>query len=156
MKLFELFNRIPFSTEIKKIEDLLRKTEFAPKDEIDAEGDVLDIELPTKKPGGGDAHFFQRVRERGITGNEITRALQIGNKKISPSDREWLSSEEGAEGDKVDFFDPVTKVFIPTMVQANTDCKSHPDDTSVCDIKSGGKAPKHKLVAKTIFKKINA
>lgn len=153
MKLCELFDRIPFSPEIKKIEDLLRKTEFAPADEVEDEGDVLDIELPTKKSGGGDAHFFQRVRERGITGNEITRALKIGNKGIKPSDREWLSSDEAAEGDKVDFFDPVTKVFIPTMVQANANCKNHPEDSSVCDTRDGGKAPKHKLVAKTIFKK---
>lgn len=152
MLLIELFDRTPFSPEIKKIEDLLKKREFAPDDKVNQDGDVLDLELPTKKPGGGDAHFFQRVRERGITGNEIARALMIGAKKLSPVERDFLSADEEAEGTKVDFFDPVSKTFIPTMVKANDDCLDHPEDTSTCKTKTG-KAPKHELVAKTIYKK---
>lgn len=149
MKLFELFDRVPFSPDIKKIEDILNRVEFSPKAEIDREGDVLDLELPTKKPSGEDAHFFQRVKQRKITGDEIARALKLGARGI---DKEWLSSEEGAEGQKVEFYDPVTKVFIPTVVKPNHDCLNHPDETSVCDTKVG-KAPKHSLIAKTIFKK---
>lgn len=153
MRLFELLNRIPFSSEIKKIEDYLRRTEFATADKINQEEPVIDLELPTKKSSGKDAHFFQRVRERGITGNEIVRVLKIGANRLSNKDKEWLSNEEEAEGDKVEFFDPVTKVFLPLVVQPNNNCIQHPEEIPVCDTKSGTKAPKHKLVAKTIFKK---
>lgn len=149
MKLFELFDRTPFSSEVKKIEDILNKTDFSPDPEIEREGDVLDLELPTKKHGGGDAHFFQRLKQRKITGDELARAIKLGGRKL---DREWLSSEESAEGEKVEFFDPQTKVFIPTIVKPNSDCINHPEENSVCDTKTG-KAPKHSLIAKTIFKK---
>ena len=152
MLLIELFDRTPFSPEVKKIEDIIRRREFAPDDKVKQDGDVLDLELPTKKSSGGDAHFFQRVRERGITGNEIARALMIGAKRISPSDREYYSSDEGAEGEQVEFFDPATKTFIPAMVTANDDCIDHPEDSSTCSTPSG-KAPKHTIVAKTIYKK---
>lgn len=153
MKLYELFDRVPFSPEIKKIEDILNKTNFSPDNKVKDEDAVLDLELPTKKMGGGDAHFFQRVRERGITGNEITNALKRGYDRIPPDEKERLAYDEDSEGEKLDFFDPVTKVFIPLIVNPNPECKSHPDDTSVCSTKQGNIKPKHKLVAKTIYKK---
>ena len=146
MRLVELLD----PNELKRVEKDLNRTEYSPPEEIEDEGEVVDLELPLRGKGR-EAHFYQRARERNISAKEINQALKKGARKLEP-DMEWLSSDESAEGEKVEVFDPATGVFIPLVVDANPDCLDHPEDTSVCSTKTG-REPKHQLVAKTVFKK---
>lgn len=154
MRLSELLNQDLNERNLRSIEQDLDAHEYQPPAKVAANKPVIDLDLLSSP------HFIQRVQQRageaGITPDEIEQLFRKGREtykaEIGAASRE-VSPEQNAY-DEIQFFDPETKLMVPTIVKSNPACKpgSRGQKGSVCQTQNGP-APKNRLIAKTIMRK---
>lgn len=153
MRLWELFEDIK-PADIKNVERALDARIYQPAEKVRTNQPVLDLDLPT------DQHFMDRFVQRAgpakITPNEVANLL--ARAKVDPSlgfkNELEQAAVHGKSGQTIDVQDPQTKLNIPLVVKPNPECKPNATnpDNPVCGTPDG-KAPKNKVVAKTVFRK---
>lgn len=148
MRLWELFGEISPS-DIKSVERKLDTTEYQPPEKIKAEKPVIDLDLLSSP------HFRERLIQRsksaGITPAEIEDLFHKGRDKYKIEIGQ-ATRQDQFHGNQIDFFDPETKLLVPTIVTPNPNCKPNTRGKVTCQTVDGPE-PKNRLVAKTIMRK---
>jgi hypothetical protein len=154
MRLCELLDLNLNEKDLRSIERDLDDRDYQPADKVAANKPVIDLDLLSSP------HFIQRVQQRsgeaGISPEEVEQLFHKGRqtykREISKAAQE--QSPELNAYDEIQFFDPDTKLKIPTIVKSNPACKpsSRQGKGSTCQTEKGP-APKNRLVAKTIMRK---
>lgn len=152
MRLWELFEDIS-PAEIKDIEHTLDDLLYQPPEKVKRNQPVIDLDLPT-----GRSHFMQRIIQRADKANITAREIQhvLARAKTDPSmgvaDKINAASKIDNPQDDILVRDPDTDLTIPMVVVPNQSCEKTTDGIAVCKTPVG-KAPKNKIVAKTIYRK---
>lgn len=134
--------------DLTDLEQFMNHRVFRPKDAIQKNGIVLDLDLPVGK------HFHQRALERSVSDCEIEQALLKGWNQNFQELRD-AARENNPEADELHFVDPDTKIDIPMIVKPNP--KIRPDarvqGKAVAVTPGGLKEPKNQIIAKTVVRR---
>lgn len=147
MRLWELFGNLDEKT-VRDVERYLDATDYQPTDKVQSgKQPVIDLDLSSP-------HFVQRLAQRGKTANispeEIEDLLHRGREKFKVEIGQ--ASRATQPGQHIDFYDPESKLLVPSVVQPNPNCKPNSQGKIVCQTVNGPE-PKNRLVAKTIMRK---
>jgi hypothetical protein len=146
MRLWELLSNLG-EKSLGAIEKELDSKDYQPLDKVLADKPVVDLDLSSP-------HFHQRVQQRGktagITPDEIEDLLHRGREKYKIEI--GAASRQDDFGGQINFFDPETKLLIPTIIKPNPKCKPNSRGKITCKTVDGP-APKNALVAKTAIRK---
>lgn len=134
--------------DLTDLEQFMNNRVFRPKDAVQKDGIVLDLDLPVGK------HFHQRALERGVSDCEIEQALLKGWNQNFQELRD-ISRDNSPEADELHFVDPETKIDIPMIVKPNP--RIRPDQRkpgkAVAVTPGGLKEPKNQIIAKTVVRR---
>jgi hypothetical protein len=146
MRLWELFSELG-EKSLGAIEKELDSKDYQPRAKVLANKPVVDLDLSSP-------HLQQRVQQRGktagITPDEIEDLLHRGREKYKIEI--GSASRQDQFGGHINFFDPETKLLIPTIIKPNPKCKPNSRGKITCDTVDGP-APKNSLIAKTVLRK---
>lgn len=151
MRLWELFSDLN-EKSLSAIEKELDAKDYQPADKV-AKGKepVIDLDLLSSP------HFRERIVKREKSANlnpeEVEDLFHRGRQKFKAEiGRASREDDFRGTGSHVEFFDPETKLMVPTIVQPNPNCKPNSRGKIVCQT-TNGPEPKNRLVAKTIMRK---
>lgn len=149
MRLWELFSELN-EKSLSSVEKTLDTNYYQPPEKVIAgKQPTIDMDLLSSE------HFrdrlIQRSKTAGITPEEIEDLLKMGREKYKVEIGQ-ASRTDDFSGDKIDFYDPETRLFVPTVVAPNPDCKPGSREKIICQTPTGPE-PKNRLVAKTVFRK---
>lgn len=146
MRLWELFSDLG-EKSLSAVEKELDAKDYQPAEKVKAQKPVVDLDLSSP-------HLLQRVAQRSKTANispeEIEDLLHRGREKYKIEI--GSASRQDAFGNQIDFYDPETKLLVPTIVSPNPKCKPNSRGKVVCQTVDGPE-PKNSLVAKTVVRK---
>ena len=146
MRLWELFSDLG-EKSLSAVEKELDAKDYQPADKVKAQKPVVDLDLSSP-------HLLQRVAQRSKTANispeEIEDLLHRGREKYKIEIGQ--ASRQDAFGNQIDFYDPESKLLVPTIVSPNPKCKPNSRGKVVCQT-TDGPEPKNSLVAKTVVRK---
>jgi hypothetical protein len=147
MRLWELFSELD-EKSIRDVEKHLDKTDYQPDDKVkDGNKPVIDLDLSSP-------HFIQRLNQRSKTASispeEVEDLLHRGREKFKVEIGQ--ASRATQAGQHIDFYDPETKLLVPSVVTPNPNCKPNSQGKIVCQTVNGLE-PKNRLVAKSIMRK---
>lgn len=147
MRLWELFSNLE-EKSLRDVERHLDATDYQPVDKVkDGGKPVIDLDLSSP-------HLVQRLNQRsktaGISPEEIEDLLHRGREKFKVEIGQ--ASRATQPGQHIDFYDPESKLLVPTVVTPNPNCKPNSQGKIVCQTVNGPE-PKNRLVAKTVVRK---
>jgi len=146
MRLWELFSDLG-EKSLSAIERDLDANDYQPADKVKAQKPVVDLDLSSP-------HLLQRLQQRGrtagISPEEIEDLLHRGREKYKIEI--GAASRQETFGNQIDFYDPESKLLIPTIIIPNPKCKPNSRGKVTCQT-TNGPEPKNSLVAKTVVRK---
>ena len=150
MRLWELFSDLN-ERNLKDIERDLDSQVYQPAEKVLQGKPVIDLDLLSSP------HFIQRVNQRagnaGVSPEEVEDLFRAGREKFKVEIGQASRKDNFQDtGSHIDFYDPKTKLMVPTIVQPNPNCKPNSRGKVVCQTPNGTE-PKNRLVAKTMFRK---
>lgn len=146
MRLWELFSDLG-EKSLGAVERELDARDYQPADKVKAQKPVVDLDLSSP-------HLLQRVQQRsktaGVSPEEIEDLLHRGREKYKVEI--GAASRQDTFGNQIDFYDPESKLLVPTIVAPNPKCKPGSRGKVVCQTVDGPE-PKNSIVAKTVVRK---
>lgn len=147
MRLWELFSDLD-EKSLSAVEKDLDAKDYQPVEKVKtAKLPVIDLDLSSP-------HLQQRMAQRGKTAGvspeEVEDLLHRGREKYKAEI--GSASRQDAFGNQIDFYDPTSKLLVPTTIQPNPACKPNSRGKVVCQTTQGTE-PKNRLVAKTVVRK---
>lgn len=148
MRLWELFSDLD-EKSLSAVERELDANDYQPADKVKTQ------KLPVIDLDPSSPHLQQRLAQRarsaGITPDEMEDLLHRGREKFK-AEIGQASRMDQFSGEQIDFYDPASKLLIPTIIAPNPHCKPGSRGKTVCQTPQGLE-PKNRLVAKTVVRK---
>jgi hypothetical protein len=147
MRLWELFSDLD-EKSLSAVERDLDAQDYQPAEKVKTQKlPVIDLDLSSPHVA---QRLVQRSKTAGISPEEIEDLFHRGREKFKVEIGQ--ASRADVAGQHIDFYDPESKLLVPTIVQPNPNCKPNSRGKVVCQTTSGP-APKNSLVAKTVVRK---
>ena len=147
MRLWELFSDLD-EKSLSAVEKELDAKDYQPVDKVKTEKlPVIDLDLSSPHL---QQRLVQRGKSAGISPEEIEDLLHRGREKFKVEIGQ--ASRADQTGQHINFYDPESKLLVPTIVQPNPSCKPNSRGKVVCQT-TQGPAPKNRLIAKSVMRK---
>lgn len=149
MRLWELLKHLD-EKSLSAVEKDLDINDYQPPEKVIA-GKEPTIDMDLLSSGHFQDRLIQRSKTAGITPDEVEDLLHRGRQKYKV-EIGMASRQDQFPGNQIDFYDPESKLLIPTIVAPNPQCKPSTRGKITCQTPKGVE-PKNRLVAKTVIRK---
>lgn len=149
MQLWEIFGNLD-EKSLPAVERSLDIQDYQPPEKVIA-GKEPTIDMDLLSSNHFRERLIQRSRSADITPDAIEDLLRKGREKYK-AEIGRAARQDQFSGDQIDFYDPETKLLVPTIITPNPNCKPNSRGKITCKTPTGIE-PKNRLVAKTVIRK---